>query len=116
MKRSAPLVRTTALRRVPMRRGRVQLARTKPLKARRRTKAERDAWAILKAQVWYRDDGRCRRCRGTSTLDPHHILPKGRGGKDALDNLMLLCRRDHDWAHGNPKAAEAAGFLRGTRA
>ena len=29
-------------------------------------------------------------------LDPHHILSRGAGGDDALENIITLCRRHHD--------------------
>jgi len=31
-------------------------------------------------------------------LDPHHIKTRGAGGGDTLDNLVILCRPDHDAA------------------
>lgn len=115
MKRGTPLTRTALLRRTPMRRSRVASARAKPLKPRRRTKAERDAWKTLKQLVWIRDKGTCQRC-GRPGTDAHHLLPKGRGGKDELSNLVILDRECHDWAHGHSKQAERDGWLRGTRA
>ena len=32
-------------------------------------------------------------------FDIHHIIYKSQGGKDEIDNLILLCRRCHDMAH-----------------
>jgi 5-methylcytosine-specific restriction endonuclease McrA len=32
-------------------------------------------------------------------VDIHHILPKGRGGKDEIANLIALTRGEHDLAH-----------------
>lgn len=50
------------------------------------------------------------RCWGE--IDPHHVLPKGRGGKDTADNLICLCRAHHDWVHNHPEASYALNFLR----
>lgn len=61
--------------------------------------------------------GQCERCL-TYTLDGdlHHRRPKGLGGSKLLDrhdvaNLVYVCRPCHNWAHANPTAATAAGFL-----
>lgn len=61
--------------------------------------------------------GLCERCL-TATLfgDHHHRRVRGMGGSKAADrhdpaNLVWLCRPCHDWAHANPKAAAATGFL-----
>jgi 5-methylcytosine-specific restriction endonuclease McrA len=45
-------------------------------------------------------------------LDPHHVLPRGRGGADELSNLVTLCRAHHDWVHAHPSVARPAGLLR----
>lgn len=61
--------------------------------------------------------GRCERCLAVELCgDLHHRRPKGLGGSKAVDrhdvaNLVHLCRSCHRWAHGNPTAAAAAGFL-----
>lgn len=61
--------------------------------------------------------GRCERCL-TATLsgDHHHRRVRGMGGSKAPDrhdpsNLVWLCRSCHNWAHGNPVVATAAGFI-----
>lgn len=54
-----------------------------------------------------RDRRRCANCRASGpevTLDVHHIVPRGRGGSDRMSNLVLLCRRCHDAAHGKGTA------------
>ena len=33
-------------------------------------------------------------------LQPHHVIPRGKGGTDDDDNLVLLCPNDHALAHG----------------
>lgn len=32
-------------------------------------------------------------------LDVHHIQSRGSGGGDTKDNLILLCRKHHNFAH-----------------
>lgn len=49
-------------------------------------------------------------CQGR--LDPHHVLPRGRGGPDTAVNLVTLCRCHHDWVHAHPNLSRAAGLLR----
>jgi len=36
---------------------------------------------------------------GKLAVDIHHILPKGRGGKDNIENLIALTREEHNYAH-----------------
>ena len=42
-----------------------------------------------------RDNWRCRHCRDTSSLHPHHVIYKSHGGLDRLDNLITLCVQCH---------------------
>lgn len=46
--------------------------------------------------AWRRDNGRCLMCgdpvRQTSV---HHIVSRGAGGHDKLENLITLCRKHH---------------------
>ena len=45
----------------------------------------------------------CEVCRGPGDfrgLAIHHKVMKSRGGKDELDNLILLCGRHHSEVHG----------------
>ena len=55
------------------------------------------AWQALAAAVKRRDRHRCRHADATckGALSVHHIQ---RGGADALDNLVTLCRRHHEQA------------------
>ena len=39
-------------------------------------------------------------------VDVHHILPKGRQGKDNIENLIGLCRDCHNIAHGQKKGVK----------
>lgn len=61
----------------------------------------------LREAVIERDRGQCVNCQASgpdTTLDIHHIVPRGRGGSDKLSNLALLCRQCHDAAHGEGTA------------
>ena len=57
----------------------------------------------LRRQVIERAGGLCEVCRGPGDfrgLAIHHKVLRSRGGKDDLDNLILLCGRHHSEAHG----------------
>lgn len=81
------------------------------------TKREHEEWRQL---VYIRDSGLCqwhlwkenKRHAGT---DPHHIQPRGGGGKDVPHNGILLCREIHNAVHAgrihNAKE-ELRGILR----
>jgi hypothetical protein len=47
-------------------------------------------------------------------LDPHEIVPRGRrpGGHLDPDNVRMVCRAHHEWAHSNPWLAETVGLLK----
>jgi len=49
-------------------------------------------------QVKERDNNKCVNC-GKNVEVIHHIYPKGRGGKDELNNLICLCLECHDMVH-----------------
>lgn len=56
-------------------------------------------WDRLRELVLTRDCGLCQACkragRVTVAREVDHILPKSRGGTDALDNLQALCSPCH---------------------
>ncbi len=55
-------------------------------------------------QVYVRDGWKCRHCKWTAGLHPHHIIFKSQGGKDELSNLITLCFACHRGVHdGNLK-------------
>lgn len=94
-----------------MRRGRP------PARVSERRKAERGEWERTVDRVLRRDDWYCRAmgswpevaCRGR--LDPHHLVPRSRGGSDDDANLVTLCRAHHDAVHGWPDLAVERGLL-----
>lgn len=91
------------------------LQRRTPLKSTRwdyRPRA-RSGWAAVRDACRERDGSFCQRCEGwVPGGDAHHLLPRGRGGRDELANLVWLCRRCHSWVHTHTAEAEAAGWLR----
>lgn len=48
-----------------------------------------------------RDNMQCALCGFDIVVHVHHILPKHKGGKDSLDNLITLCPNHHAMAHRN---------------
>jgi len=40
---------------------------------------------------------------GKQCIDVHHLLPRSRGGKDNIENLMGLCRDCHHEVHFGTK-------------
>ena len=48
--------------------------------------------AGVRAQVWERDQGKCRICSSTFALELDHLKPYAFGGKTTVENLQLLCR------------------------
>ncbi|MGE3973742.1 MAG: HNH endonuclease [Bdellovibrionales bacterium] len=57
-------------------------------------------------QVILRDRGQCthrdsmgQRCEERRWLDTHHIIPRNKGGNDALENLTTLCSGHHRLTH-----------------
>lgn len=48
--------------------------------------------APLRRKIWIRDQGHCTRCKSQHALEIDHIHPVALGGKNAPENLRLLCR------------------------
>jgi 5-methylcytosine-specific restriction endonuclease McrA len=53
----------------------------------------------IRTMCFDRDDWACRHCHNRNGIDPHHIVSKGRGGKDVLENLVCICRICHSAHH-----------------
>lgn len=52
----------------------------------------------IREKIIRTQNGRCALCSLTHPTDIHHITPLSLGGKDTVDNLVLLCRNHHDLA------------------
>lgn len=74
--------------------------------------------AKVRAQVEARDGNRCVKCGQPVARDEdsiHHRLPRGRGGGNELENLLLLCGSGtsghHGWVEKNRAASYKLGYL-----
>lgn len=71
-------------------------------------------WDERRNDVIDRHLGRCVNCRRLeTTLYVHHIVPVGRGGSHRRSNLVPLCGRCHDAAHGLAMAPRVRWFTNG---
>jgi hypothetical protein len=74
-------------------------------KARIMTRLERDEWRNIRKAVLERDYYTCIRCLKTAKngrgLSAHHLVPRGDGGEDNLNNLVTLCNGCHDFVELN---------------
>ena len=87
----------TALRRSPMKR-----------------KPRQSVMGDVREQVLERDGGLiCRLASDTCQgyVQVHHLLPRGRLGKDVAENAILLCAVHHAKTHANPRQSWAVGLL-----
>jgi len=55
----------------------------------------------LKGAVVRRDENSCIACGVNKKLAFHHIKPVNEGGKNEMDNIVLLCRSCHNLTHLN---------------
>ena len=63
--------------------------------------------------LWFEQAGKCPCCKQTIEIEKeswnvHHILPRCKGGKDTLDNLMLLHQNCHRQIHSQNLTAVSA--------
>ena len=56
-----------------------------------------------------RERRQCLRC-GAAGREIHH-RQRRRDGGHGLENMVLLCRACHRWAHANPTQAREKGFI-----
>jgi 5-methylcytosine-specific restriction endonuclease McrA len=72
--------------------------RRTPGPSARSARAFRSVPAVVRREVWARDQGRCAfvgprgRCTETAWLEFHHVEPFARGGSTTAANLSLRCR------------------------
>lgn len=65
------------------------------------------------AKVLERDQGKCVLCGRTDGLQCHHHVYRSQLGKGTEDNLVMLCIRCHELAHGQKAMRERIGeYLR----
>lgn len=63
-------------------------------------------WSNLVKQVWKRDKATCQRCKtkkiGNNQYHIHHIESFSNKEKRLdINNLILLCKKCHEWVHSN---------------
>lgn len=59
----------------------------------------------VKAEIWKRDEGKCRNCGSHFALQIDHVHPFSHGGKTVKENLRLLCRNcNQRKGNSNPAA------------
>jgi len=70
-----------------------------PARVTARAPRTRTIPAAIRREVWKRDVGRCtfvdeygRRCKATSCIEYHHVIPYGKGGRHSVGNIALRCR------------------------
>lgn len=124
IRRRKPIARSTKpLKRTEIKRSPLATplrgARPKRIAARsEKTLAKLPERARVIDAAWDRDGGRCRArdlvpqivCGGR--LDPHERIPRScwPGGELVLDNVMLICRRHHEWVDVHPSDAHVLGL------
>lgn len=67
--------------------------------SRKRVIRRRNIPKKIKEKVFERDEGKCVECSADNNLHYHHIKRYASGGKDTVENLMLLCARCHAEEH-----------------
>jgi hypothetical protein len=72
-------------------------------------KAKHSFRADLIHAIVNRDQNQCAgknadgsRCENRRWLDFHHVIPRAKGGKDTIENLVTLCRGHHQMRHHQP--------------
>jgi 5-methylcytosine-specific restriction endonuclease McrA len=54
-----------------------------------------------KKRVYQKYDGKCADCGRLHGLEIHHLLSVKNGGRNGIDNLVLVCMLCHQKRHGN---------------
>lgn len=78
-------------------------AAIKPRKGSEPVDNTRHIPAVVKREVWRRDEGRCafhgggRRCGETAFLEFHHVQPFAEGGQATVNNIELRCRAHNQY-------------------
>ena len=68
---------------------------------------EMKPWTKIYLDYFGYDKGEWIQCEvpdcGKQGIDIHHLLPRSRGGKDNIENLICLCRDHHHEVHFGTK-------------
>ncbi len=77
----------------------------KPQKNPRRARNPGHVPAVVRREVWSRDEGKCQWpldsggiCGATLRLEIDHVVPRARGGPSTVDNCRLTCRTHNQLA------------------
>lgn len=70
-------------------------------------------WMSVRINLYMRSGGKCEFCRRplNNSAHIHHRKLRSQGGGHEEANLALICVADHEWAHANPVAARAHGWI-----
>lgn len=105
--------RTPLERKTPLRRTRIQRARTTE-PTRRKPRPGREFWQTQREVIYSRAAGRCEHCGrdlDDAGMEAHHRKLRSQGGGHGVENLAALCPGCHKWAHANPDDATRLGFI-----
>lgn len=72
--------------------------------SKRHFKKRKNIPVAVKNKVFERDNGKCVECDSTKDLHYHHIKRYANGGKNTVDNLILLCSGCHAEEHKNERS------------
>lgn len=77
----------------------------------KRARQQRERRKVL-AQMLDEHDGVCPRCFSARVVDGHELKTRAQGGSITdQNNIVLVCRRCHDWVHQHPTEAAEQGWL-----
>lgn len=65
----------------------------------------------VRRAVAARSGGLCEFCEHALAVHVHHRKLRSQGGEHATDNLIHLRAACHDFAHRNPRSAQALGLI-----
>lgn len=112
--RRQPIARSVVpLKRTPIKRSRKRIPHISD-----RALAQLPERARVVDAAWERDRGQCQAerlvpdCRCGGKLDPHEIIPRSAwpGGELVVDNVVMVCRRHHEWIGDHPVEAHRLGL------
>jgi len=105
MKRS-PLRRKTPLR------AKSSITRTAMKVKPRRPMRPEFRQAVIKRDTSCRAEALWRDVPCSGAAHIHHVLMRSQGGKDTLEDCILVCSAHHEAIHANPERSYSLGLLR----